>query len=196
MIICLPNNKQSEEDTILNIAEHLYWWTEISLSPTSGYDREKVKYFDGILGKLIRETEKTLKVHPEYEDDEFISSWIYRGKLYRVLHECPHVDRRYSDGYRLDLPKVEYHRMISHWTDDYSFSGLMYKLNPEAKSIILEADSGPHIAFNVNGFRKAFGFENRCVEKEREFIFPMYEECITEYRMSISEFVEMKKKTV
>ena len=46
----------------------------------------------------------------------------------------------------------------------------------------------------MNGFRKEYGCEERFTEKEREFIFPMYKECIKEYRMSIREFADLKQK--
>lgn len=59
----------------------------------------------------------------------------------------------------MELPCVDYHGMIAHWTDDYSFPGLMYKLSPEEECIVLEADTKEHIAFDVNGFRKEYGFE-------------------------------------
>ena len=64
--------------------------------------------------------------------------------------------------------------MISHWTDDYTFQGLMYKLNTETPYILLEADTQNHLAFDVNKFRREYNCENRFTAKEREIIFSMY----------------------
>ena len=76
--------------------------------------------------------------------------------------------------------------------DDYRFEGLMYKLSPEKESIFLEADTGKHIAFDVNGFRKEYGFENQYLAGEREIIFPMHKEFIKEYRMSVADYILLK----
>ena len=48
-------------------------------------------------------------------------------------------------------------------------------------------------AFDVNKFRKAYRCERHFTEREREIIFPMYKENIKEYRMTINEFVKLKK---
>ena len=192
MKICLPNLYLSEGDMIFLLSKVLKSWTEIPLSPFSGYDKDVLKFYDGFLGTLIHQTEEVLKEWPEYGNDDFIKPWKYQGKLYRVLHECPHEDHRCIDGYRMELPKVDYHRMISHWTDDYSFEGLMYKLSSKTQCVILEANTGDHIGFDVNGFRNAFGCAEHFTEGEREIIFPTYKECIKEYRMTIEEFTKMK----
>ena len=84
--------------------------------------------------------------------------------------------------------------MISHWTDDYTFKGLMYKLNAKTKYIILEADTQDHLGFNVNKFRRVYNCEKPNTEKEREIIFPMYKECIIEHRrMSVEQFIRLKQ---
>ena len=90
------------------------------------------------------------------------------------------------------LPDVQYHQMIAHWTSDYTFSGLLYKLSPEEEYIILEADTGKHFGFDVNKFYTSNGADNRYTKVEQEIIFPMYEECTKEYRMSISDFINLK----
>ena len=194
MIFNLPNVRFQDEEWIYILAQVLNGWTEIPLSPFAGYSQDEIKFYDGIMGTLLKQTEKVLEEYPEILDKRFINSWKYQGKLYRVIHEAPVEDARYRDGFRMQLPKVDYHGMITHWTDDFRFEGLMYKLSSESESIILEADTGKHIAFDVNGFRKEYGFENKYLEGEREIIFPMYKECIKEYRMSIEEFISIKEE--
>ena len=143
---------------------------------------------------MLKRTEQVYADYPNCLDEHFVNSWKYQGKLYRVIHSHYVFDNDESEELRLVMPHVDYHGMITHWTDDYTFAGLQYKLNPDTEYIILEANTGDHFAFDVNGFRKEYGCEERFTEKEREFIFPMYKECIKEYRMSINEFVELKKQ--
>ena len=83
--------------------------------------------------------------------------------------------------------------LITHWTDDYTFDGLMYKLSKDEEYIILEVDTKEHFAFDVNKFRRMNNQNERFTYKEREFIFPMYKENIKEYRTTIRDFVKMKE---
>lgn len=123
----------------------------------------------------------------------FVDAWKYQGKLYRIIHANIIENNKTKRGYSYRLPRVQYHGMISHWTDDYTFKGLMYKLNKNEKYIILEADTQEHIGFDANKFRKAYSCEKSNTEKEREIIFPMYRECIKECRMTVNEFIQLKQ---
>lgn len=192
MVFYMPNIQLTDEDWIYILINYLNGWTEIPLSNFRGYDIDKLKFYDGFIGYLIKQTEQFLKEHPDRLDKKFVNSWKHQGKLYRIIHPIIIEDETAEDGYSCKLPDIEYHRMISHWTDDYTFQGLMYKLNLETPYIILEADTQEHIAFDVNKFRKTYNCENPYTAKEREIIFPMYKECIKEYRMSVSEFIHMK----
>ena len=124
-----------------------------------------------------------------------MDSWKYQGKLYRVIH--PHyVFDDDSVEPRTVMPEVNYHRMITHWTSDYTFKGLLAtaKIFDDEKYIILEADTGEHLAFDVNSFRKANNVIEPYTQGENEIIFPMYQENIKEYRMSIQEFIKKKQE--
>lgn len=195
MIFNFNNMDFSDEDWKYIILQYLKEWTEIPLKPTYGYDIEELKFFDGFLGTLLKQTEALMSEYPSVLDREFIDSWKYQGKLYRVIH--PHYV--FDDGViepRTIMPEVNYHRMITHWTSDYTFEGLLKnnKIFDDEEYIILEADTGNHLAFDVNKFRKANNAEKRYTQGEEEIIFPMYKECIKEYRMTINEFIEMKKQ--
>ena len=194
MNVIFPNLGFSNEEWLYILERYLKGWTEIPLNNSRGYNIETLKLYDGFLGTLLKRTERMYIDYSDCLDSHFVNSWKYQGKLYRVIHSHYVFDNEEAEEPRLIMPQVDYHRMISHWTDDYTFAGLQYKLNPDAEYIILEADTGDHFAFDVNGFRKEYGCEERFTEKEREFIFPMYKECIKEYRMSINEFADKKKK--
>lgn len=196
MIISVPNLFFKDEEWIYILIKYLNGWTEIPLSNSGGYDVNELKFYDGFIGYLLKQTEHFLKEYPKILNKEFVDSWKYQGKIYRIIHEMEFEDENAEDGYSYKLPNVEYHGMISHWTDDFTFQGLMYKLNTETPYIILEAYTQDHIAFDVNKFRKQYNCENPFIAKEREIIFPMYKECINEYRMSVSEFIRMKENRV
>ena len=194
MIFDKPNVNFTDEQWIEIIKEYLNGWTEIPLHPTNGYNIDELKFYDGLLGTLLKDTEFFIKNDPTLLNKKFVDSWKYQGKLYRVIHPHYAFD---NDDYmhpRIVMPDVEYHGMISHWTDDCTFKGLMYKLSPDSKYIILETDTEEHLAFDVNKFRKKYHCRKRNTEKEREIIFPMYRENTKEYRMTINEFIEIKKK--
>lgn len=193
MIFDIPNIHFSDEQWIDILQQYLNGWTEIPLNNNSGYDLDELKFYDGFIGLLLKQTERYLKECPDVLDKDFIYSWIYQGKLYRIIHANHVVNNKTKKGYSYKLPKVEYHGMITHWTDDYTFSGLMYKLNRKEKYIILEADTNEHIGFDVNRFRRIYNCEKANTEKEREIIFPMYKECISVQHMSIDEFIQLKQ---
>lgn len=192
MIFDYMNIDISDDEWIEIIKKCLVEWTETPLSSLDGCDMDDVRFFDGLFGTLLKQTERITAQNPAILNKKFVDSWKYQGKLYRVMHEHMVFD---ADGnYQVIMPEVNYHGMITHWTDDYTFEGLLYKLPPDDDYIILEADTGDHFAFDVNRFRKKHHCRNRHTDKEREFIFPMYKECIKEYRMSIHEFATKKKK--
>lgn len=196
MIFDLPNIHFSDEEWIYILKQYLNGWTEISLTTSDGYNLDELKFYDGFIGFLIKQAERYLKECPDTLNEceiEFINSWKYQGKLYRIIHACHMKNDKTKTGYSCCLPKVNYHGMISHWTNDYTFNGLMYKLSPEEKYIILEANTKEHLGFNVNKFRKKYDCENPYTKKEQEIIFPMYKECIKEYRMSVNEFIQLKQ---
>lgn len=196
MIFDIRSIQFEDSDWINILIQYLNGWTEIPLTTAEGYNLDELKFYDGFIGYLLKQTERYLKECPNEVDMDFINSWKYKGKLYRVIHQSRRKDETLKKGYSCRLPKIKYHGMISHWTDDYTFEGLMYKLNHEEKYIILEADTKDHLGFNVNKFRKVYNCENSYTSKEREIIFPMYKDCIIkEHRMSIEEFTELKKNS-
>lgn len=194
MIFNLPNVRFTDEEWIYILSVVLKGWTEIPLSTTGGYNRDDLKFYDGIIGLLIKQTEEINSNYPEALNREFVDSWKYQGKLYRVLHPSLFEDENSEDGFSCKLPDVEYHGMITHWTTDYTFEALMYKLSPNEKYIILEADTKEYIAFDVNCFRETNDITERYTSREKEIIFPMYKECIVEHQTTINKFIEMKRK--
>lgn len=137
------------------IIEYLRVWTSIPLTTNGGYDIEDLKFFDGLLGTLLKHTEYLLKEYPSYLDKEFVDSWKYQGKLYRVIHPNYVFDNDSIEPHTV-MPEVNYHGMITHWSSDYTFEGLLAtaKIFDDEEYIILEADTSDHLAFDVNKFRQ------------------------------------------
>lgn len=195
MIVDLPNVKFTDEQWIYILNMVLRGWTEIPLSTTSGYNKDRLKFYDGIIGLILKDTEIMIKDYPNSLNQSFVDSWKYQGILYRVMHKHIVEDSSSEDGYSNKLQKVVYHEMITHWTTDYTFSALRYKLGVDTEYIILEVDTMGHLAFDVNKYREVNDIQEVYTRDEREVIFPMYKDCIKEYLMTINEFIKMKNET-
>lgn len=182
-----------QEDELRDILlQYLKDWTEIPLEPTGGFDKNELAFYDGFIGMVLKKSEELLRYQSEYLNDELIQSFLYQGKLYRVIHPCEIKDRRCKRGFRYGLPKVDYHGMITHWTKDRTFKALRHKLSCQEEYIILEADTKDRVAFDINKFRRENGNREQFTQGEEEVIFPMYNNYITEYRMSIEQFNDIK----
>ena len=153
MIFDMPSVYLSDDEWIYFLIRCLKGWTEIPFSPTNGYNKDVLKFYDGIIGLLLKQTEQFQKEYPDVLSKEFVNAWKYQGKIYRVMHSLIVENNKNKSGYSFRLPNVEYHGMISHWTTDYTFDAL-HKLSRSTKYIILEADTKEHIAFDVNSFRE------------------------------------------
>lgn len=191
MIVDLPNVNFSDKEWLYILKKVLKGWTETPLTTTSSYNRDRLKFYDGIIGLILKDTEMIVRDYPKSFNKSFVDSWKYQGKLYRVMHKCMVLDNSSVEGYSYKLPEVEYHNMITHWTTDLTFNALLYKLNLDTKYIILEADTNERFAFDVNKFQEVNGFQEIYTQEEREVIFPMYKSHIKEHLMTINEFVEM-----
>ena len=182
----------SDEEWIYIISKYLKGFTEIPLNEIYGCDLEELKFYDGLLGTLLKHTEYIISNYPKGLNKKFVNSWRYQGKLYRVMHKTLTVGKDGREIYR--FRKINYHGMITHWTSDYTFKGLMHKLSDDEEYIILETDTQDHFAFDVNKFRQVYGCEERFTQGEREVIFPLYKTNTTEYRMTIKQFIHMKEQ--
>ena len=70
------------------------------------------------------------------------------------------------------------------------------KIFDDEEYIILEADTGDHLAFDVNKFRQVNNVQEIYTQDENEIIFPMYQDNTQEYRMTIKEFIEKKQEEI
>jgi len=194
MIVDLPAVRFTDDEWKYILNTVLRGWTEIPLRTHGGYSKDLLKFYDGIIGYVIKDVERMYRDFPKYVNMVFLDSWKYQGKLYRVIHKSVFLDENNDEGFSYKLPEVEYHNMITHWTTDYTFQGLMHKLSDEEEYIILEAETRDKFAFDVNKYRKANGISEVYTEGEREVIFPMYQEHITEHKMNVKQFIELKEK--
>ena len=57
MILDLPSISFNDNDWICILINYLYGWTEIPLNSTYGYNLDDLKFYDGFIGYLIKQTE-------------------------------------------------------------------------------------------------------------------------------------------
>ena len=95
-----PLNQLSFEDQKYMIAVTMEQFREIPLCG-GGYDEEGLRFYDGVLGNLIRERDSMLKF-PAYnlhdESAEFSTHWEYHGDIYRVLDKANVYPNELSGG--------------------------------------------------------------------------------------------------
>lgn len=184
LIFDLPNMLLKNKDWKAIIANYVMSWVEEPLSSGDDYNIDRLKFYDGLLGYLLKETERYIQegvFDSDIIDTNFMNSWLYRGPIYRVLHKN-------NNG---NMPKVNYHGMIGHWTKDYHFGGLNYKLDFNDTFIVLKSDTGDHIGFDVTKYIICNNLRPSPILNEREIIYPMIKRNVTEYKMSINEFIRM-----
>ena len=106
MILDMPNINFSDEEWIYILKQYLNGWTEIPLNSSAGYDIDNLKFYDGFIGLLLKQTEEYYKEKNYLLDMHFVNSWTYTGKLYRIIHPCLVEDDTAIDGYSLKMPQV------------------------------------------------------------------------------------------
>ena len=73
MIFNLPSVHFSDDEWIYILSVVLKGWTEVPLSQLSGYNKDNLKFFDGVIGLLLKQTEKTLVEYPDVLNHEFVN---------------------------------------------------------------------------------------------------------------------------
>ena len=71
MIFNLPNIPFNDNDWICILINYLNGWTEIPLNSTYGYNWDDLKFYDGFIGYLIKQTEYYLRENPDILDKQF-----------------------------------------------------------------------------------------------------------------------------
>lgn len=191
-----PLNQLSFEDQKYMIAVTMEQFREIPLCG-GGYDEEGLRFYDGVLGNLIRERDSLLKF-PTYnlhdESAEFSSHWEYHGDIYRVLDKA-YVYPKNGEPYKR-MPAIKWHGMIASWSSSYDFTTGFNHIYSDVKYTIIHANTGSSAGIDVNKFSEYLRCYNQHTACENEVIFPMKKEFVVNVYKKITptEFKELMER--
>lgn len=189
-----PLNCLSFENQKFMIALTMTQFREIPLCG-NGYDEEGLRFYDGVLGSLIRTRDELVErdmINAFEGVAAFTDRWTYQGDIYRVL------DKRlvyYKDESRepyLRMPAIKWHGMVASWSKSYDFTEDFNHIYPEAKYTIIHANTGNSAGIDVNKFSLYLDCYNKRSACENEVIFPMKKEYVVNIYKNITP-VEFKK---
>lgn len=178
-----PLNQLSWDSQMYIIAVTMRQFREFPLCNNEGYDEEGLRFYDGVLGSLIRmrnkmrlaQKERDVQKIPEYE--AFASKWVYQGDIYRVIGEA-YVYEDGDDEPHMEMPEIKWHGMIASWSSSYDFTTGFNHIYSDAKYTIIHANTGDSVGIDANKLGKYLGYYNPYTEEENEVIFPMVKEFV------------------
>ena len=191
-----PLNQLSLENQKYMIAITMKQFREFPLC-SGGYDEEGLRFYDGVLGNLIRMRDRMIEsgyIDATPDLKNFSSKWEYRGDIYRVLDK-KEVYPKNGEPYRR-MPAIKWHGMIASWSSYHDFTVGFNHMYPDEKYTIIHANTGNSAGIDVNKFSKYLGCYNQYTACENEVIFPMKKEFVVNVYKNISptEFKELMKR--
>lgn len=168
-----PLNQLSWDEQKNMIAVTMHQFREFPLCG-GGYDEEGLRFYDGVLGSLIRMRDLVVRNNsmnqiPGY--DEFISCWEYQGDIYRVIDKALVYPKKGKPYYR--MPSIKWHGMIALWSSSYDFTTGFNHIYPDVKYTIIHANTGDSVGIDANKLGNYVGRYNPYTVGENEVIFPM-----------------------
>lgn len=173
-----PLNQLSWGSQMYMIAVTMRQFREFPLCNNEGYDEEGLRFYDGVLGSLIRMRDKMRRAQNEWGMQEipkyeaFVSKWAYRGDIYRVIGEA-YVYEDGDDEPHMEMPEIKWHGMIASWSSSYDFTTGFNHIYPDAKYTIIHANTGDSVGIDANKLGNYVGGYNPHTIGENEVIFPM-----------------------
>lgn len=166
---------------------------------SGGFYEEDLRYYDGVLGNLIRMRELVVQNDlmsqiPDY--GEFTSHWEYQGDIYRVIDKALVYPKKGEPYYR--MPSIKWHGMIASWSSSFDFTTGFNHMHADSKYTIIHANTGISAGIDANKFGEYLGCYNPYTEGENEVIFPMKKEFVVNiYKdMTLTEFKELMESEV
>lgn len=175
-----PLNKLSFENQKCMIAITMEQFRQIPMC-SGGYDEEGLRFYDGVLGNLIRMRDRMVEfdyISTMSDLSDFSSKWEYQGNIYRVIGKSyvyPKDENR--EPYKR-MPAIKWHGMIASWSSSYDFTTGFNHIYPHTKYTIIHANTGKSAGIDVNKFSEYLGCYNRYTACEKEIIFPMKKEFV------------------
>lgn len=187
-----PLNQLSLEEQEFFLAITMSQFREFPLCG-GGYDEEGLRFYDGVLGDLMRRRDKMFKMHcinQMKEFKEFCANWEYHGDIYRVLSTA-YVYPKNGEPFRR-MPTIKWHGMIASWSSSYDFTKNFNHISPNTKYKIIHANTKNSAGIDVNKFSEYLGCYNYYTASENEVIFPMKKEFVVNVYKNITP-IEFKK---
>lgn len=186
-----PLNQLPWSSQMYMIAITMHQFREFPLCSGEGYDEEGLRFYDGVLGNLIRTRDKMRRAQnelgiqemPEYE--AFVSKWAYQGDIYRVIGEM-YVHEDGNDEPHTEMPEIKWHGMIASWSSSYDFTTGFNHIYPDAKYTIIHANTGDSVGIDANKLGDYVGGYNPHTVGENEVIFPMKKEFVVKVYKEIT----------
>ncbi len=177
-----PLNQLSLDNQKWLLAITMHQFREFPLCG-GGYDEEGLRFYDGVLGNLIRTRDEMRRARnewgmremPEYE--AFASKWVYQGDIYRVIGEAYVYDDG-DDEPHMEMPEIKWHGMVASWSSSFDFTMNFNHMYADSKYTIIHANTGDSAGIDANKFGKYLGCYSPYTEGENEVIFPMKKEFV------------------
>ena len=181
-----PMNQISFENQKFMLAITMYQFREMPLC-SGGYDEEELRFYDGILGNLIR-TRDLFVVRGLYDviDNyaKFSSNWEYHGDIYRVLGKSIVYPKRGEPYYR--MPAIKWHGMIASWSSSYDFTTNYNHIYADEHYTIIHSNTKTSAGIDANKFGEYLGYYSQYTIGEKEVIFPMKKEFVVNVYKNIT----------
>lgn len=188
-----PLNQLDLESQKYMIAITMSQFREFPLC-SGGYNEERLRFYDGVLGGLMRTRDAMIEYQGTDLADEFSSYWEYHGEIYRVIGKAV-VYPENGEPYRR-MPSIKWHGMIASWSSSYDFTKGFNHIHPDEKYTIIRANTGKSAGIDVNKFSEYLGCFNQYTAGENEVIFPMKKEFVVNVYKNITpiEFKELMER--
>lgn len=181
-----PLNQLSFENQKYMLAITMYQFREIPMC-SGGYNEEELRFYDGVLGNLIRMRDLVVErglynIIDKYA--EFSSHWEYHGDIYRVLGKSMIYPKRGEPYYR--MPAIKWHGMVASWSSSYDFTKNFNHIYADEPYTIIHSNTGDSAGIDANKFGEYLEYYSQYTIGEKEVIFPMKKEFVVNVYKNIT----------
>ena len=150
------------------------------------YDEEELRFYDGVLGNLIRTRDRFFEEDYTFDDyADFSSHWKYQGDIFRVLDKA-YVFPKNSGKPYLRTPAIKWHGMIASWSKSYDFTTGFNHIYADAPYTIIHANTNESAGIDANRLGNYLNCFNPLTADENEVIFPMKKEFVVKVYKDIT----------
>lgn len=131
-----------------------------------GYNEEDLRFYDGVLGNLIRT--RDLYFTEGCQDSvkgftELTANWQHQGDIYRVLGKSYICRKDKAEPY-LRTPSIKWHGMVASWSKSYDFTTSFNHIYSDEEYTIIHSNAGDSAGIDVNKLTAYLDDPNPCTE--------------------------------